>query len=208
MIASTSVVVLLVACGGGGGQQLQSLGPPPEASPTGNESAGGNVSPAGPSGSGSPTAATGTTGTTINGGGGPVPTTSPGITGSVTTGNATLAVSGSLQTTQPTLPLSSPAIYAPPPRAFALSWAGAAAGFALGGTSFVGTRPTSADLRLTFFVHFASGTASFSSTDGRCHVTVAQAEATAFVGTFSCTSVADANGTLVVDAQGSFAATG
>ncbi len=200
MIASAFAVVLLVACGGGG-QGLQSLGPPPEASPTGN------ASPTGTTG-GSPTAATGGTGTTINGSGGPVPTTSPGITGSVTTGNATIAVSGALQTTQPTLPLSSPAVYAPPPGAFALNWSAAAAGFALGGTSFVGTHPTSADLRLTFFVHSASGTASFSSTDGGCQVTVAQAEASAFVGTFSCVGIADANGTLVVDAQGSFAATG
>lgn len=201
MIASTFAVVLLVACGGGG-QGLPSLGPPPEASPTGN------ASPTGTSGTSSPTAATGTTGTTINGSGGPVPTTSPGITGSVTTGNATIAVSGALQTSQPTLPLSSPAIYAPPPGAFALNWSSAAAGFALGGTSFVGTHPTSADLRLTFFVHSASGTASFSSIDGGCQVTVAQAEATALVGTFSCAGIADVNGTLVVDAQGSFAATG
>jgi hypothetical protein len=214
MIASTFAVVLLVACGGGGGQALQSLGPPPEASPTGNASPSGNasptgnVSPAGATGGGSPTAATGTTGTTIDGSGGPVPTTSPGITGSVSIGNATLTVSGALQTTQPTLPLSSPAVYAPPPGAFALSWASAAAGFALGGTSFVGTHQTSADLRLTFFVHSASGTASFSSTDGGCQVTVAQAVATALAGTFSCTGIADVNGTLVVDAQGSFAATG
>lgn len=192
MIASTSALVMLVACGGGS-QALESLGPPPEASPTGNAS---------------PTAATGTTGTTINGSGGPVPTTSPGITGSVTAGNATIAVSGALQTTQPVLPLSSPAIYAPPPGAFALSWSAAGAGFALGGTSFVGTHPTSADLRLTFFVHSASGTASFSSTDGGCQVTVAQAEAKAFAGTFSCVGIADVNGTLVVDTQGSFAATG
>jgi hypothetical protein len=206
MIAPTFAVVLLVACGGGD-QALQSLGPPPEASPTGNASPAGNVSPAGTTGD-SPTAATGTTGTTINGSGGPVPTTSPGITGSVTSGNATLAVSGALQTTQPTLPLSSPAVYAPPPGAFALSWAAAAAGFALGGSSSVGTHPTSADLRLTFFVHSASGTASFSSTDGGCQVTVTQAEATAFAGTFSCAGIADVNGTVVVDAQGSFTATG
>jgi hypothetical protein len=93
----------------------------------------------------------------------------------------------------------------PPPEA---SWSAAVAGFALGGTSFVGTYPTSADLRLTFFVHSASRAASLSSTDGGCQVTVAQAEATAFVGTFSCAGIADANGTLVVDAQGSFAATG
>lgn len=78
----------------------------------------------------------------------------------------------------------------------------------MGGTSFVGTRPTSADLRLTFFVHSASGTASFSSTDGGCQVTVAQAEATAFVGSFSCAGITDVNGALVVNAQGSFVAAG
>lgn len=208
MIASESAIALLVACGGGGGQGLESLGPPPVASPTGNASPAANVSPAGTTGEGSPTAATGTTGTTINGSGGPVPTTSPGITGSVIAGDATIVVSGALQTTQPTLPLSSPAIYAPPPGAFALNWASAAAGFALGGTSFVGTHPTSADLRLTFFVHSASGTASFSSTDGGCQVTVTQAEATALAGTFSCTGIADVNGAHVVDVQGSFAASG
>lgn len=205
MIACAAAFVVLVSCGGG--QALQSLGPPPEASPTGTASPGDTVSPAGTT-SDSPTAATGTTGTTINGSGGPVPTTSLGITGSVTTGNATISVAGALQTTQPTLPLASPAIYAPPPGAFALSWSAPAAGFALGGTSFVGTHPTSAGLRLTFFVHSASGTASFSSTDGGCQVTVTQAEATAFAGTFSCPGISDANGTLVVDAQGSFTATG
>jgi hypothetical protein len=68
--------------------------------------------------------------------------------------------------------------------------------------------PTSSGLRLTFFVHFASGTASFSSTDGGCQVTVTQAEATAFGGTFSCPGIADVNGTLVVNTQGSFTATG
>ena len=198
MIVPTSALVLLVACGGG--SDINSLGPPPEASPTGN------VSPAAPS----PTSATGGTGTviTITDSGGPVPTTSPGITGSVNVGNASIAVSGALQTSQPTLPLASPAIYSPPPGTFTLAWSTAAAGFALGGTSFVGTRPTSAALRLTFFVHSASGTASFASDDGGCDVTVTTAEATAFDGTFSCTGVTDVNGTLVVDAQGTFSASG
>lgn len=195
MIATTSTLVLLVACGGGG-HDLESLGPPPEASPTGN------VSPAATS----PTSATEGTGTTITDSGGPLPTTSPGITGSVNVGNASITVSGGLQTSQPTLPLASPAIYSPPPGTFTLAWTAAAAGFALGGTSFVGTRTTSAALRLTFFVHSASGTASFVSDDGGCDVTVTTAEATAFDGTFSCIGVTDVNGTLVVDAKGAFSA--
>ena len=194
MIALTSALVLLVDCGGG--SDINSLGPPPEASPTGN------VSPAT-----SPTSATGGTGTVITSGG-PVPTTSPGITGSVSVGNVSISISGALQTSQPTLPLASPAIYSPPPGTFTLAWTAAAAGFALGGTSFVGTRPTSAALRLTFFVHSASGTASFVSEDGGCNVIVTTADATAFDGTFSCTGVTDVNGTLVVDAQGTFSASG
>jgi hypothetical protein len=194
MIVTTSALVLLTVCGGGGG--VDTLGPPPEASPTGNVSAAAT----------SPTSATGGTGTTITGSGGPVPTTSPGVTGSVNVGNASIAVSGGLQTSQPALPLASPAIYAPPPGAFTLAWSTAAAGFALGGTSFVGTAPTSAALRLTFYVHSASGTASFTSDDGGCDVTVTTSEATAFDGTFSCASVTDASGTVVVNAQGTFSA--
>jgi hypothetical protein len=194
MIAKTSALLLLVACGGGG-HEFASLGPPPEASPTGN------VSPAT-----SPTSPTGGTGSTISDSGGPLPTTSPGITGSVNVGNASITVSGGLQTSQPTLPLASPAIYSPPPGTFTLAWTTPAAGFALGGTSFLGTRATSAALRLTFYVHSASGTASFASDDGGCDVTVTAAEATAFDGTFSCIGITDVNGTIIVDVQGTFSA--
>jgi hypothetical protein len=192
MVVTASALVMLTACGGG--REVDSLGPPPEASPTGN------VPPAT-----SPASATGATGT-ITGGSGPLPTTSPGITGSVNVGNASISVSGALQTTQPTLPLASPAIYAPPPGAFTLAWSTAAAGFALGGTTFVGTRATSAALRISFYVHSASGTASFAPGDGACDVTVTTAEANAFDGTFSCVGVSDVNGTVVVDAQGTFSA--
>jgi hypothetical protein len=196
MIATTSALVLLAACGDSG-HDLDPLGPPPEASPTGN------VSPAVTS----PTSATGGPGT-VSTSGGPVPTTSPGITGSVDVGNATITVSGALQTSQPTLPLASPAIYSPPPGTFTLAWSTAAVGVALGGTSFIGTRPTSATLRLTFFVHSVSSTATFAPGDGGCDVTVTAAAANAFDGTFSCTGVTDVNGTLTVDAQGTFSASG
>jgi hypothetical protein len=197
MIVTTSALVLLAGCGGGrnGGD---TLGPPPEASPTGN------VPPVSPS----PMPAAGGTGTAIDDSGGPVPTTSPGITGSVNAGSASITVSGGLQTTQPSLPLASPAIYAPPPGAFTLAWSTAAAGFALGGTTFVGTEPTSETLRLTLTVHSASGTASFTSVDGGCDVTVTTADATSFDGTFACSRMSDANGTVVIDAHGTFSASG
>lgn len=194
LIAAITVVFALAACGGGG-RDLESLGPPPEASPTGN------VSPS-PSPSPVVTGATGATGATDS----PLPTTSPGITGSVSVGNATMAVSGGMQTTQNALPLASPAVYAPPPGTFTLAWETTAAGFALGGTTFIGTRPTSSTLRLTFFIETASGTSSFASDDGRCDVTVTTAELSAFQGTFSCAGIPDEDGTVVVNTQGTFGA--
>ncbi|MEO8424749.1 MAG: hypothetical protein ABI595_12675 [Actinomycetota bacterium] len=123
MIVTTSALVVLAACGDG--RDVDSLGPPPEASPTGNA----------PPAATSPTPATGATGTTITGGSGPLPTTSAGH---VSVGNASISVSGALQTTQPALPLTGATIYAPPPGTFLLAWATAAAGFALG------ERPSSA----------------------------------------------------------------
>lgn len=195
------LVLLTAACS----SKTPSLGPPPTAQPTGGA---GPSTISSPTASSSPTSVTGGTGTTINGSGSPIPTTSPGVTGSVTQGAATLTVTGGLETTQPGLLLASPAVYAPPPGGFALNWSSGAAGFAMSGTSFVGAHPTSVALHLTFFVHASSGTRTFSSNAGECQVTVSQADANAFIGAFSCASLSDASGGSPVTAQGTFAATG
>jgi hypothetical protein len=195
------LALLTAACG----SKTSSLGPVPTSQPTGGA---GQATTSSPSASSSPTSVTGGTGTTINGSGSAVPTTSPGVTGSVTQGAATLTVTGGLQTTQPGLLLSSPAIYAPPPGGFALNWTSGAAGVAMSGTSFVGTDPTSVSLHLTLSVHASSGTRTFSSTGGECEVTVSQADANAFLGSFSCARLSDAAGGTTVTAQGTFAATG
>jgi hypothetical protein len=196
LIVASAALILLVACGG---DDLESLGPPPEASPTGN------VSPATPSpavtGATGATGATGSTGT-------PLPTTSPGITGSVNVGSASLAISGAMHISEAALPLSGPTIYSPPPGAFALGWDTDTAAFALGGTSFVGNHPTSEILRLTFSIRSDAGTTSFASDDGGCDVIVTTAESTAFEGTFSCTGITDEDGSIVVNAQGTFSASG
>ena len=134
------------------------------------------------------------------------PTTTP-VGGSVTQGVASLVVTGDLQTSQPAIPLASPAIYAPPPGSFALSWQSAGAGFALAGRTFVGSQPTSDVMRLTFFVHASSGTYRFTSIDGGCSVTVVEPpDATTFSGTFVCASVVDESGSITVTAQGAFLA--
>ena len=199
LIAASAACVLLMACGG---HDLEPLGPPPEASPTGN------VPPATPSpdatGASGATGATGVTGVTAT----PLPTTSPGVTGSLSVGNASIAVSGAMHVSEPNLLLSGPTIYAPPPGAFSLGWEAGDVGFALGGTSFVGNHPTSSTLRLTFSIPSGAGTASFASDDGRCDVIVTTAVVSAFAGTFSCAGITDEDGSIVVNAQGTFGATG
>ncbi len=193
LIVASAALILLVACGG---DDPESLGSSPEASPTGN------VSPATPS----PdiTGATGSTGAT----GTPLPTTSPGFTGSVTMGNASLAISGAMHISEAALPLTGPTIYAPPPGPFALGWDTDTAAFALSGTSFIGNHPTSQNLRLTFSIRSGDGKTSFASEDGGCHVIVTTADPSTFEGTFSCIGISDEDGAVVVNAQGAFSAAG
>ena len=185
-------VTLLTAACGGGGDEGSSLGPVPTSQPTGN------VSPTTSVATGTASAADGSEAPTL--------TTTP-VPPSLTQGTASLVVTGGLQTSQPAIPLASPAIYAPPPGSFALSWQSAGAGFALAGATFVGSRPTSDVMRLSFFVHASSGTYRFTSIDGGCAVTVVEPpDATSFSGTFACASLVDESGTITVAAQGAFLA--
>ena len=138
----------------------------------------------------------------------PPPSASPGFTGSVDTGSASLAISGAMHITEAALPLTGPTIYSPPPGPFALGWDTDTAAFALSGTSFVGNHPTSATLRADVLDRLGSDATSFASDDGGCDVIVTTAEATAFEGTFSCTGITDEDGSIVVNAQGTFSATG
>lgn len=195
LVIALGFTLLAVGCSGGGSEG-SSLGPVPTGQPTGN------VPPA------SPTA--GGTASPTESGEAPTstPTTSPDSV-SITQGTASLVVTGDLQTSQPAIPLASPAIYAPPPGSFALSWQSAGDGFALAGPNFVGSRSTSNVMRLSFFVHASSGTYRFTSIDGGCSVTVVQPpDAVTFSGTFSCGSLVDDGGTITVAAQGAFLASG
>jgi len=193
LIVAAATCLLLVACGG---NEPESLGPPPEASPTGN------VSPASPS-----PAATGATGS-ASASPTPTPSVSPGFTGSVDAGTASLAISGAMHITEAALPLTGPTIYSPPPGPFALGWHTDTAAFGLSGTSFVGNHPTSVILTLTFSIGSGEDEASFVSEDGGCDVIVTTAEVATFVGTFSCAGITDEDGSIVVNAQGTFSATG
>jgi hypothetical protein len=198
LIVVSAACLVLMACGG---NEPGSLGPPPEASPTGNVSPSTSPAATGATGATGVTGATGATGT-------PLPTASPGFTGSVDEGSASLAISGDMHVSEGVLPLTGPTIYAPPPGPFALGWDTDTAAFALSGTSFLGNHPTSATLRLEFSIGSGSDATSFASDDGRCHVIVTTAEPSTFEGTFSCTGITDEDGSIVVNAQGTFTATG
>ena len=191
----------LLATGCGEGSFGSALGPVPTSQPTGS------ASPASPTAGATGSSTSVDSATPIDSSGAPTPTVTP-VPGSIGQGTASLVVSGDLQTTQSAIPLSTPPIYALPPGSFALNWQTAAAGVALAGPTFVGTKPTSDVMRLSFFVHASSGTYQFVSTNGVCLITVAQADPTIFSGTFTCDAMSDTGGTITVAAQGALLASG
>ncbi len=187
LIVASAACLLLMACGG---NDLESLGPPPEASPTGN------VSPASPS-----PAATGATGATGHRRDrDAAPDVSPGFTGSVDAGNASLAVSGGHAHHGVRAPPHEPDDLLAAPRPVR-----ARMGDGRGRVRARAARRSSAPTRrrrpsADVLDRLGRGRASFASDDGGCDVTVTTAEPTAFEGTFSCTGVTDEAGSIVVDA--------
>jgi hypothetical protein len=152
---------------------------------------------------------TGNTGTIIDPSSSLPPSSSPGITGSVTQGSATMTLSGTASGNLTLNTLSSPAIWSPPPGSLALLWSGPLKqSFGLGGASFVGQRSTSGALSLSFTVIVNAAAVAFTSTSGECIITITTAETTSVAGTYQCTGVPNDDATVLINAQGSFSATG
>ena len=106
--------------------------------------------------------------------------------------------------------LASPALWSPPPGSVALQWNGAdKQTLGLGGPSFAGQQ---ADLvhgvALLHPAHRREAGRRSDSTAGECIITITAAQANNVEGLFQCTGVTNADGTLVLNAQGSFGATG
>jgi hypothetical protein len=159
--------------------------------------------------SSSPSPVTGSTGATINPSGSLPPSSSPGITGTVTDGAATLSVTGSTSSSVSFDQLVSPALWAPPPGSMALQWSGPSGqSFGMGGSSFAGQQPTSAALSLSFVIRIDNAKVEFRSTAGECLITITPADVANMGGQFQCTGVKNGEGTIVVNAQGSFTAVG
>ena len=190
LVAVGALALFATACGGG----LNAPSTPSSATPSPSPTAS------------TPTPTSQTAATPTSSGASGTPTTSP-VPGRVTTGIATLTATGGVQTTQ-SMPLTSPAVYAPQPGSFVLNWSSSAASFAMTGVTFVGTRPSSTVLQVFLSIHASSGTYTFQSIDGSCQVTITTADATNLVGSYRCSNVKDSTGTVTVTAQGTFNATG
>jgi hypothetical protein len=138
----------------------------------------------------------------------PAETGSPAPASPLSTGVATLALSGDLTQTV-TLPnLATPAVWAPPPAPMDIAWTGGGREFRLSGTSFVSLAVTSADHVLSFTMLGPDGPLEFSSADGGCSITITPALPDNVGGVFVCDAITDAGGGTTVDARGTFAASG
>lgn len=197
LLVGLAAIALAAACSKGTGTAAS----PSSAFPSGSPQAtGGNGIPSGVIG-GVPTGALGS--------GGVLPSASPGAgTGNISSGQVTYTVSGDIKD-QTTLTLLISAVYSPPPGGMALVWtAGGTSSetVGLGGSSFVGTRPTSSTLILTLAA-IGNTSASFTSTAGECTVTVDTAGPTNIAGSFACKGLKTTSG-AVVDVSGTFQAGG
>ena len=63
-------------------------------------------------------------------------------------------------------------------------------------------------MSLSFTLRVGGKLVTFHSTAGECIITITAAQANDVEGLFQCTGVTNADGTLVLNAQGSFGATG
>jgi hypothetical protein len=150
---------------------------------------------------------TGNNGVTVAPSGSVPPTGSPGATGNVNEGSASVSTTGAITTSVTYPALSSPAIWTPPPGGIALVWQGQGKQIlGLSGTSFAAQQPTAPDRVLSFSVRGADGVVTFTSSEGECQVTISPALPDQMAGTFLCTQVPSEGGDVVVNAQGSFSA--
>jgi hypothetical protein len=162
-----------------------------------------SFAPTGATGAG----ATGNSGVAIEPSGSAPPSGSPGVTGAVDTGSASVNTSGAIVTSVSYASLTSPAIWTTPPGGIALTWDGPGRQtLGLSGASFSAQRPTSTELDLRFSVRGPDGVVTFDSSTGECLVTISPALPDQMAGTFLCSKVSSADGAVQVDAQGSFSA--
>jgi hypothetical protein len=135
------------------------------------------------------------------------PTGSPGVTGNLNVGTASVTTTGGLNATATYDELFTPGIWTLPPGAISLSWRGARKqSLSITGPSFTAQLPTDIDLVLQFSVLGPTGVVEFRSSAGECLVTISPALADQLGGNFTCVGLTNGDGTMTVNAQGTFSA--
>jgi hypothetical protein len=131
------------------------------------------------------------------------------VTGAVNTGTASVSTTGVLTTQVAYTTLASPAIWAVPPGGMALNWTATRnQSLGISGASFTAQQPTAPERLLQFSVQGPDGLVVFQSSAGECLVTITPALANQMGGTFLCTNIQSEDGSITVNAQGSFNAAG
>jgi hypothetical protein len=135
------------------------------------------------------------------------PTGSPGVTGTLTIGTAQVTTSGALTVSATYDTLGPPGIWTPPPGAISLNWRGRGAqSLGITGDSFAAQLPTAPDRVLEFSVRGPDSVLTFRSSEGECLVTISPALVNQVGGSFTCTGLASDDGSVTVNALGTFSA--
>jgi len=139
----------------------------------------------------------------------PTPSESAGPPSPLTSGVATVTMSGDVTKTMFLASLDTPSVWAPPPAPMALTWRDDAdQELSLTGTSFVSLSETGSDRVLSLTIAAPNAPLTFTSDDGSCDVTITPALPDNMGGVFACTNLTDAEGSVTVNVQGTFNATG
>ncbi|HZB02340.1 MAG TPA: hypothetical protein VE800_09560 [Actinomycetota bacterium] len=137
----------------------------------------------------------------------PAPTAVPD--GPLETGGATVSTTGELIVQASLSTLVEPEVWGAPPAPMNLTWDDPTGqSLSLSGTSFASRATTAPDRTLAFVVAGPDGPAQFTSTNGECSVTITPALPESMGGVFTCTAITDVDGTLTVNASGTFSASG
>jgi hypothetical protein len=137
----------------------------------------------------------------------PAPTVVPD--GPLESGGATISTTGELTVQASLSTLVEPEVWGPPPAPMNLTWDDPTGqSLSLSGTSFASRATTGEDRILSFVVAGPDGPTQFTSSDGRCSITITPALPESMGGVFTCTAITDADGNLTVNASGTFSATG
>jgi hypothetical protein len=133
----------------------------------------------------------------------------PAADGSLETGAASVSVSGDV-TAQVGLPtLFEPDVWSTPPGPMDLGWTEPGGQeLRLTGTSFSSRLVTASDRTLSLTLDGPDGPVEFSSSDGGCSITITPALPDNVGGLFTCASLTDVTGSVTIQVQGSFSATG